>query len=189
MSRRDITPAMQAAFAQAHVTAFVLLELGFDTGTQYLAALPFDVVVDGITYQAAQGIGSIEPITETAGYAAGLAFTLSLLTEAAIASAITSDYQGRPVTIKLAVVDGTTLRIDPVAWRGSLDVPTLTDGARSAQVRVTAESEFIRWQQPTGQLFSDADHQAAHAGDLYFQFAAAASQDTVVWPGKEFFKR
>lgn len=189
MARLNIPGPLATALAQSHVTAFLLLELAFDSGTQRLAALPFDVVVEGQTYTAAQGIGTIEAIKETGAQAAGLAFTLSAVPSAAIASVLTEPLQGRRVTVKLAVVDGSTLRIDPVVWQGTLDVPTITDGGDVAQIRITAEHAMLRWQNPTGQLYSHADQALRDPADLFFEFGSRVAKDTLVWPAKEFFRQ
>jgi hypothetical protein len=189
VSRINLPAAARTALAQAHVTAFLLLEMEFDSGTQRLAALPFDVVVDGQTYTAAQGIGTIEAIKETGAMAAGLAFTLSAVPSAAIASVLTEPLQGRTVTVKLVVVDGATLRVDPVVWQGTLDVPTITDGGQTAQIRITAEHAMLRWQNPTGQLYSHADQALRDPTDKFFEFGSRVAKDTLVWPAKEFFRQ
>jgi len=188
VSRVNLTTECKAALAQAHVTTFLLLELGFDSGTQRLAALPFDVVVEGQTYTAAQGIGTIEAVKETGGIAAGLAFTLSAVPSSAIAGVLTEPLQGRTVTLKLVVVDGETLRVDPVVWQGTLDVPTITDGGQTAQIRITAEHAMLRWQNPTGQTYTPTDQAMRDPADKFFEFVAKVSKDTLVWPAKEFFR-
>jgi hypothetical protein len=189
VSRSNLPAATKAALAQAHVTAFAVLELGFDSGTQRLAALPFDVEVEGQTYTAAQGIGTIEPIKETGAQAAGLAFTLSGVPSSAIASVLTEPLQGRGVVVKLVVVDGSTLRVDPVVWQGTLDVPTITDGGQTAQIRITAEHAMLRWQNPTGQTYTTADQAARNPADKFFDAVAQVAKDTLVWPSKEFFRQ
>lgn len=180
----DLVLAMQAD----HVNSFLLIELGFDSGTQYLTSLPHDVDYDGHTWTSAQAVGSIEPITETDAGAQGLAFTLSGVQVSSIAGALTEDVQGRPVNVALVVLDGTTLRVDPSVWSGNFDVMTIEDSA-SPVIRVTAEHAMIGWAQPSGLLFSDADQQRLHPGDLFFQYAASMAEATIVWPNKSFFKQ
>ncbi len=53
MSRANLDSATLAALQAANVTMFVLLELDFDSGRQYLVDLPFNVPWDGNTYLAA----------------------------------------------------------------------------------------------------------------------------------------
>ena len=189
MSRTSLSGDMLTALAAANVTNFVLLELDFDGGTVYLCDLPFDVSWNSNTYQAAQGIGTIEPITETDQEARGIVLTLSAVNQAAIAQALTEEVQGREALIRLAVVDGTTLRVDPCVWRGVMDVMTIEDDGKEPVIRVTAEHQMIAWQQPSGALFSDAEQQERHPGDKFFEFAAQMAEATIVWPGKDFFKQ
>lgn len=188
MSRTSVDAPTLAALAAAHVTSFMLLELGFDSGTQYLTSTPHNVDWGGNTYLAAQGIGSIDPVGETDTEARGLAFTLTAVPQSAIAGALTEPVQGRPITLRMAVVDGATLRVDPNVWSGHFDVMSIDDSARGPVIRVTAEHALIAWQQPSGALFSHQDQQAIDATDLFFEFAAQMSDTTIVWPNKSFFK-
>lgn len=189
MSRINLPGGMATALAAAHVTQFVLLQLELDGGTVYLASTPFAVDYDGHTYLAAQGIGTIEPVAETAGEVRGLAYTLSGVPSSAIAGVLTEPLQGRTVTLRLAVVDGTTLIVDPVVWQGALDVPTIEDDGATCTIRVTAEHALLGWQQPSGRLFSNEQQQKDYAGDLFFEFAADLADKTIVWPAKEFFRQ
>lgn len=190
MSRINLPAGMATALAAAHVTHFVLLQLDLDSGTQYLSSTPFDVVYDGNTYLAAQGIGTVEPVTETAGEVQGLTFTLSGVPGSAIASTLTEPLQGRTVTLRLAVLDGTgSFLVDPVVWQGALDVPSIDDAGSTCTVTVTAEHALLGWQQPSGRLFSNEQQQADYSGDKFFEFAADLADATIVWPGKEYWRQ
>lgn len=184
---RGLDSSLATALAQPHVTLLLLLELGWDSGTQYLTTAPHDVQWGGHTYLAASGIGSIEPTTETATEARGLTFTLSAVPTSAIALALAEQVQGRPVVLRLGVVDAGVLRVDPGMWSGRFDVMTVDDSAPNPVIRVTAEHAMLAWQTPTGALFSDAEQQAEHAGDLFFAFSAQMAEATLVWPNKSFF--
>lgn len=177
----------RAALAAGTVVHFVLLELQFSSGTQRLASTPFDVTWSGHTWTAAQGIGTIEPITETDTSARGLAFTLAGASSASIAGALTEPVQGCKCILRLAVLDGTTLRVDPNVWTGYLDVMTVEDVVSGPVIRVTAEHAMLAWQTPPGQLFSDAEQRLTDADDRFFEFIGAMSEATIVWPGKEAF--
>lgn len=189
MSRTTIDADTLTALAAANVQMFAMVEIAFDSARVYLCDLPFDITWDGHTYQAAQGIGSIEPITETDTEARGIALTLSAVTQAVIAEALTEDVQGREVLIRLAIVDGETLRVDPVVWKGVMDLMTIEGSTTQPVVRVTGEHQMIAWQQPSGSLFSDAEQQERHTGDLFFQYAAQVAEATIVWPAASFFKQ
>lgn len=188
---RNLATAFGAAVRQPHVTMLVLLELYLDGGTQYLASTPHDVDWNGNTYVAAQGIGTIEPTTETDTEARGLTFTLSAVGVANLAGAF-EDVQGRKVILRLAIVDSSTspptLRVDANVWSGALDVLTIDDTPGAPVIRVTAEHAMLAWQQPTGQLFSDQDQRAVDPADEFFEYAAEMAEATLVWPNKSFFE-
>ena len=186
---RGLDSAVATALGGSHVTLLLLLELGWDSGTQYITSAPHDVEWSGHTYIAAQGIGSIEPTTETATEARGLTFTLSAVPGAAIAAALTEPVQGRPVTLRLGIVDAGVLRVDPNVWSGSFDVMTIDARYPNPTIRVTAEHAMLAWQTPSGALFSDAEQQADHAGDKFFEFAAQMAEATLVWPAKTYFEK
>jgi hypothetical protein len=189
VSRTNLDAPTLAALAAAQVEMFYMLELDFDGGTIYLADLAFDVEWNGNTYQAALGIGTIEPIEETDTQAKGLTLTMAAVNQASIATALTEEIQGRALRLRLAIVDGTTLRVDPGVWAGSMDVMTIEDNGADPVIRVTAENQMIAWQQPSGALFSDPEQKERFPGDRFFEFVAQMSEANVVWPGKEFFKQ
>lgn len=189
MSRTALDAPTLAALAAAHVTSFLLIDLGFDSGTQYLTSAPHDVPWAGNTYQTALGIGTIEPLIETDTAARGLNFTLSAVPQSAIAGALTEPIQGRPVTVRLAVVDAGTLRVDPSVWQGRFDTMTIEDNATGPVIRVTAEHAMIAWQQASGYLFSDQDQRQVDGNDLFFEYAAQMAEATIVWPNKSFFQQ
>lgn len=186
MSRTALPAGLLAALAASHVTSFLLIDLGFDSGTQYLTSAPHDVPWAGNTYLCAQGIGSIEPAVETDTEARGLAFTLSAVPQSAIAGALTEPVQGRPVRLRMAVVKDGALLVDPNVWAGHFDVMTIEDLAGNPVIRVTAEHAMIAWQQPGGQLFSQQDQQALHPGDQFFSYAAQMAEISIVWPDRTF---
>lgn len=188
MSRTSIDGDTLTALQAANVKMFALVELDFDADRVYLCDLAFDVEWDGNTYLAAQGIGTIEPITETDTEARGIVLTLSAVNQAAIATALAEEVQGREALIRLAIVDGETLRVDPVVWRGVMDVLTIENRDEQPVIRVTAEHQMIAWQQPSGALFSDAEQQQLHPGDKFCEFAAQIAEATIVWPAASFFK-
>jgi hypothetical protein len=187
---RAIDAATRTALQASHVTHFCLVEMDLVGGPVRLVDLAFDVTVDGNLYTAAQGIGTIEPVTETDREASGLAFTLSAVNPAALAGALTElkAAQGRRVTLKLAVWDGVALRVDPNVWEGVFDVPVIQDG-EAPVVRVTAEHLLLGATRPRGTLSSNEDQQARAPGDKFFEYAAQLAEATIVWPGKEFFKK
>ncbi len=183
MSRGNSAEFVTAS-EQPHVSMFLLVQMDFDSGPVRLTTLGHDVTYDGHTWTAAQGIGTIEPVTETADGAMGLSFTLAAATQASIASALTEPVQDRAITLKMAILDDGTMRVDPNVWSGTFDVMTIQDGAKPL-IKVTAEHDMVRWQTPSGALMSHADQAQVDPTDKFFEFAAEMAEKTLVWPSKE----
>jgi hypothetical protein len=181
-NRINVDAATLAALAAAHVTAFPLLELGFDSGTTYLAGVPHDVVYDGHTYQAALGLGTIEPVVESVSEIKGLVFTLSAVPGTNLALALTEKIKRRPVVMRFVVLDGTTLRVDPNVWSGVFDVMSFDDSKGAPQIRVPAEHRFFQMMRPRGNLSSHEDQQQRSPGDTFFAHAASMAEKKIHWP-------
>lgn len=189
MSRINLPLELLARFQDANVTAFLLLDIQLDSGPQRLASLPFNVEWNGATYLGATGIGTIEPITETSEGAEGMLFRLPLVNQAAIASALTEAIQGRPVTLRLAVVDGTTLRVDPVVWKGTLDTHDIQGLYGDApELIVRAEHQMLVWDTPKGIRLNSADHERRYPGDGFYKYANEMVDKRIRWPAKEWFQ-
>lgn len=188
-------PALPAAFIDAvqreHVTWFWLAELQLQSGALRLAGLDFDVEWGGHTWTGARGMGSIAPIEETPNVITGLQLTLSGVTEAHIASVLAEPIQGRPVIIRLAVLNSTTeppaLVVDPNVWQGLLDVQRYNEAG--ATVTVTAENRLVEWDRPRLLRYSDADHRRLWPNDGFFKLAAAMAEREIVIFSKEALAR
>ena len=188
-------PALPAAFIDAvqreHVTWFWLAELQLQSGALRLAGLDFDVEWGGHTWTGARGMGSIAPIEETPNVITGLQLTLSGVTEAHIASVLAEPIQGRPVIIRLAVLNSTTeppaLAVDPNVWQGLLDVQRYNEAG--ATVTVTAENRLVEWDRPRLLRYSDADHRRLWPNDGFFKLAAAMAEREIVIFSKEALAR
>lgn len=170
MSARNLTTGLVDALNADHVALFPLLKMEFDSATIYLAGTDFDVDYDGQTWLAARGIGTIEPVTESADGVEGLKFTLAGVSDESLAEAQQEKYQGRAVTVLWCFIDGDgVLHVDPTAWQGRLDVPSIALGKTTATITVTAEHRMVDWERPRKLLFNHADQQRIDPTDTFFQ--------------------
>lgn len=189
MAGRDLDPALATALQAAHVDGFVLVSMQLDSGTLYMAGLPFPFTWGGNTYLPVMGVGTVREILETDTEVADLNFTLSGVPESSIAIALAEDVQGRPVTVMQAVVDGTTVYMDEEAWKGYLDVMVIDDSGPTAVINVSAVHTMAAYAEAKEVLYSNEDQQALHPGDKFFEFAAQMANATISWPNKEFFRK
>lgn len=184
-SARNLTSDVILASQQSHVPYFPLLKLEFDSGTSYLAGLDYNVDFDGQTWLGASRVGSMEKTVETGDSVEGLRFTLSGVTDEAIAESQQEEYQGRAVTVLWAFLMGETLCVDANAWQGRLDQPTITFGPTSASISITAENRMADWQRPRKLMFNHADQLRIDPNDAFFLGSEAMENAQIVIFSKE----
>lgn len=190
MTARNLGAGFAAALTGAHVTLFPLVEIGFASGTQYLCGLDFAVTWSGNTYTPALGLLQIEPIRETAESFEGVKVTISGIASATLGSVMAEKMQGRPLTIRMAVIDGAgALQVDSNVWSGLMDSPLISDGRSAATVTLVAEHRMATWDRPRTKRYTDAQLQTDFPGDLGLQYIAQMEQQRIVWPKAEFFKQ
>lgn len=186
---RNLPGSFATNISAAHVTSIALVRLDLDGGTQYLTDAPHDIEWDGQTWVSLFGIGSVSEITETESEIKGLQFTISGVPTSQIALALTERVQGRPCSVLLATLSGTTLAVDPNVWTGALDVMTITREGGEATITVTAEHPLARWDQANLLRFSHEDQQRLYPGDMFFEYAEKMAGATITWPAAAFFKK
>ncbi|MFM2056035.1 MAG: hypothetical protein RLY71_420 [Pseudomonadota bacterium] len=191
MTARNLGVSFAAALQADHVRLFPLVEIGFASGTQYLCGLDFPVTWSGNTYQPALGLIDIEAIRETAESFEGIKLTISGVTSASLGSAMSERMQGRPLTLRMAVLDAANaLQVDINCWSGLMDAPLISDDPNgSATVTLVAEHRMATWDRPRTKRYTDAQLQADFPGDLGLQYIAQMEQQRIVWPRAEFFKQ
>ena len=188
---RTLDANQQAAVAASHVTAALLVEMQFASGTIYLTNAGRDIVWNSQTWLSARG-GNVESIREAAtSEATGLRFTLAGPISAYLSAALSEHVQGKPVKVYVALFDASeTLIGTPVEeWSGLTDTMSVEDAADGTSVIiVTAESRYAQFARPRVRRHNDADQQAAYAGDLFYAFAPTFVDRQIVFPSREWFK-
>jgi hypothetical protein len=188
---RTLDSNQQAAIVASHVTAALLVEMQFATGTIYLTNAGRDIAWNGQTWLATRG-GNVESIREAAtSEATGLRFSIAGPIGAYLSTALQEHVQGKPVKVYIAFFDSNEALIGtPVEeWSGLIDTMTVDDapGGESSIV-VTAESRYAQFARPRLRRHSDEDQQAAYPGDLFYQYAADMVEKSIVFPNREWFK-
>lgn len=185
---RSLSGGFATAIAAGHVNVFPLVELQFASGTDYVCGLDFDVAHGGNTYLAAGGCMAIERINETPTQTEGLQIRLVGSTSANVALALGEKVQGRPCTVRLAVIDGAgALQVDDNVWTGLMDTMALEDAAEQCQAVISAEHMLAVWDRPRVVRYTDAQQQTLYPADLGFQYVEEMAEASLVWPGREFF--
>lgn len=188
MARLSLTSGFTTAMAAGTVRPFPLIDLQFSSGTDYLCGLDHPVVYGGNTYTPAYGVMQIQAIEETAASAEGLQITIMSAPTANIALALTERVQGRPMTLRMALIDDTgTLQVDPNVWSGEMDTLAIDERSGTPVVTLTAESMFAVWDRSRPVRYTNAQQQILYPGDRGLEYVETMAEAPIVWPGKAFF--
>lgn len=183
MSRPGLPSGVQSAAQLAHVDAFPLVHLEFDSedgGDLYISGTDFDVDFDGNTYLGSRGLTSMEAIVETPDEVTGVKFTM-FATDDMVAETLTAKFQGRPCTVLWALFDSNgDLVVDEQAWQGRMDVPSINRTNTRRVISITAEHRMADWNRPRQLMFNDADQRRIDPDDTFFVGIEGMRERTII---------
>jgi hypothetical protein len=168
----------------------ILMKLALDSGDVLACSLDRNVDFDdggGIqTYLGVGNFGKISSVKEssTAG-ANGISLELSGIPPQYINVAKNEEYHGRNITIRHGFVDAnfkiTTATGDPaVIFKGKIDQMFIALG-ETATITLTAENDWIRWEEPFKSLFTNEEQQFLYPGDLGLEFVNQVVNKELIW--------
>lgn len=180
---RTLTSAALAALSRSPLPLAALVEMDL-TAPLNLNTGSLALTLNGTSYLGTAGLGKIEAIQETASEIRQLKFEMSGVPSTSISLALGEPVQGKAVRIKLAIFDPDTYQVldTRLRWAGKLDVMSINDGAGTAVLSITAEHAGIDLLRPATSLYSHAEQQRLHPGDLFFQYVADQADMRVTWP-------
>lgn len=180
---RNLTSAVQAAFEASNVAMLVLVELDFESATQYLNNSGQIVTWNGHDWRGVGAMGAIEAVEETAGVqATTLTMKLSGVETGQISIMLSENYQGRSAKIYAAALDADySVLADPVLiFQGLMDQMQLDIGQKS-EITLTVESRLADLERPRVRRFNDADQQEQYPGDKGLAFAEQMVSKAINW--------
>lgn len=188
---RVLSTTAQAIIAGKLVPMVALIEMDLASGPLYLNTGSLDLVISGVTYYGSKGLGKVDPVTDTAAEVRGLSFELSGVPTAMIATALSEPVQGKPVRIKVAVLDPSTYQPVDVRqrWAGQLDVMSIDESSSGAVVKVSAEHAGIDLLRPITSLYSDTEQRRLYPGDVSLQYMADQAEMRIVWPSRDWGRK
>jgi hypothetical protein len=190
---KSISVGQQSALDAAHAVPVVFAQLDFasDNVQRYCTA-GATIAWSGYNWLGTGGLVNIEPIRETGAIeSVGLRLTMSGVPSTLVSLALQGEFQGRPITLWLAMLDADGALIgDPVTeYAGRLDTMTIVDGEDSATISVTVESEMASLMGASIRRYTDADHQKDYSGDLIFQYVAQMKEKALPFPSGDALRR
>ena len=189
---RNVTAAVDTALDQPTIARRWLVEIAFDSGTARYWDGFGDLPALGQTWTGTGRLARVEPIKEAAGLTAqGATIQLTILPTAEIPDApdlfltiaLTEEYQGRPVTIYVGLIDLATNQAiaDPFPrFRGYLDVVTEEEAPGAARLTIACENKLIDLERPRGRTYTPEDHKVVYPADTFFDHVATLQNREIV---------
>ncbi len=180
--RAGLTSAMQTEVSKPAVRMCYLVELRFDSGTEYHTTCYISISYAGNTYLggnlvSVNGIREALPLEDRA-------VTIVLAgSQANLQRALTESYVGRTVVVYRALLDANEALIaNPLQeFLGEIDRPAFQeDPAGDAALVWHVGAQFSRFEKVSGRRSSDDDQQLYFPGDAFFEFAAQVD-DQIPW--------
>lgn len=163
-----------------------LCELRLDNGTVFVCTLDRNISFSGDLYLGVGDFGKVSSSRETSeSEASGIELELSGIPTDYINIAKDENYHGRIVIIRYGFLDNnfqfTTATGDPaILFRGLIDQMFITLG-ETATIRLTAEDEWIRWEEPLKSLYTNEEQQFLFPDDLGLEFVQQVVDKEIIW--------
>jgi hypothetical protein len=181
---RALTAAFEAATQANHVRPVMLLELMLTVPVRLWTGIG-DIFWSGATWTGAGnllGVGSVQETQELR--AAGMDISLSAIPSEMLSLALVEPYQGKAARVYIGAFNVNTgaLITDPyMIFGGRIDTVNVIDGAEEATISVALENRLIDLERPRERRYDDADQQAEHPGDRFFEFVPSLQDQEIKW--------
>jgi len=194
---RSVSPTALALLSSAQVRPALFLEIEFENETIYVwngigavsapgpAYDPSATFPYGTTFTGIGWFGQIKAIPQVTDVVAqNIILQLSGIPVELVSDAINAVRQSSQATVWIGVLDalGNIIQ-DPVqVFLGHLDVPSISEGATTCTISITAENPLIDLNRAPNRRYTDIDQQTDYPGDTGF-FQVQLLQDYLItWP-------
>ncbi len=170
---RDLAAATATAVAATDVRVITFAKLDFASGIVYLHNSIGTHTWGGQDWLGVGDLGQISSVEEgTSVSPYKITLNLSGLDSTISSAALTEDYFMRPVDIYVGALNTSDVLVaDPtLLWSGFMDVMSVSVGAESDVIQLTAESELAKFDRSRNLLYTNAQLQSNYSGDLFFEF-------------------
>lgn len=181
---RDLTTSFQDQVDGESLSPAILVKFEFQSGDILLWSGNHDIVFDGSVYTGAGNVLSVDRIEETQDLrATSVSFGLSGLNSGLIASALQSNYQGRPATMWFAVLDGNQNLISSPyqLFKGRMDIVSFSDNGNTADFNIKCESNLIDIRKASERRYTPEDQKIEYVDDQGLDFIPRIQDIEVSW--------
>lgn len=185
---RTLTTDMQTVASATLVRPVIFVEADFDSGDLNLWSGFGSLVHDGKTYIGAGNLLSVGAIQENIELrASGLRLSLSGVLSPLLDKALTENYQGRSLIVRLGAMDESNDVIsDPViVFSGFMDTMSIADSGEEAIIQVSVENRLIEFERTRVRRYTDNDQRIEYPSDDGFEYVAEIQEKSIVWGDKD----
>ena len=181
---RDVTTAFSDEIEASNLRPALLIKAEFDSGDINLWTGYDEITYDSDTYIGGANILSVDNVKETQKLQAnGMKFGLDGLNSSIISIALTEEYQWRPISMWLAVLDEDYQLIDDPKkiFAGKMDVMEISDEGDTSSIVVNAESNLIDLKDSRERRYTFEDQINEFAGDVGLEFMPTNRDVEITW--------
>lgn len=180
---RTITSAARTALAQRNVKFVLLVELDFESGTNYFASGQTNMVWDSNTWLATGDLGSISPLKETVQMqATGYQLALSGIKSALISQALTENYRDRRGYVYVGILDEDLTVLDALLYgQGLMDTQAISEDGKTATIGINLETRLFDFERLRRLMLTQEDQKAIDAADTGLEYVATLENKQVEW--------
>lgn len=181
---RDITTAFENEINAAHLRPAVFVKGEFDSGDINLWSGVGNITYSGDTYLGAGQLLNFNPVKETQKIQAnGVEFTLNGCVDSLVSIAMNEEYQWRPISTWLGVLDDDFQIIaNPYKiFAGKMDIIEIVDTGENSAITVKAESNLIDLKDTKERRYTHEDQIAEFTGDLGLEFMPTNADVEITW--------
>lgn len=182
-----MTPQMQAWLRRPNISAILMTELDFASGLLRLHSGVGDALYQGHVYKGTGVLGTVGSVSQNGQVQPHrLRLTLSGIPQELAAIALNEHYQNRSGRLYLAALDDFCQIVTrDTLFAGRMDVMNIRL-ANPSTIQLDLNSRGVDWKNPRNARYTDADQQARHPGDKFFEFVSQMAEKEIHWgvPGK-----
>lgn len=170
-------------FNNDELTAFMAVELFFDSGTVRLWNGIGDLTFNSNTYSGTGQFLNISSIEESAEIGAkGVTLGLSGVDPTILSYALNENYQYRDINIHVGTIDGGVVSTYQI-FSGRMDVMTIEEQGETCSISVSAENRLIDLERPRVRRYTSEDQKAIYPNDKGFDFVNSIQEAEIQWGG------
>lgn len=181
---RSLTGSVITEVESTQLSPILLLKAEFDSGDLRLWSGVGEKTYNSEVYTGAGNLLGISSISETTDIEArGAVFALTGIDSTLISTALSEDYQGRPITCWMGFLDSAGAIIaDPVLlFKGRMDVLQIDETGSNSSLSMQVENKLIDLKRAKVRRYTSEDQKQEYPDDLGLDFVPSLQEMEIVW--------